>query len=192
MKKKTGVLVPLSPQNLVDCSTSDGNHGCRGGYISKAYNYMIRNRGVDSERFYPYEHQVISVFKLPPGTPAMQHFVQLIFLFVGRELSLLCQRKSRPLHRLPHPSTRWWEDASSCRGVGGTGRGGRERRAAVVPSLPRRWGWSVWSGSSVHLTIPAVTRTELGHTLDRSPVNSKILILSSVKAERQVYVVCFI
>ncbi|XP_041664077.1 procathepsin L-like [Cheilinus undulatus] len=57
MKKKTGALVPLSPQNLVDCSTVDGNHGCRGGFISKAFRYIIRNRGIDSERFYPYEHK---------------------------------------------------------------------------------------------------------------------------------------
>ncbi|XP_075961940.1 cathepsin S, ortholog 1 isoform X1 [Anarhichas minor] len=57
MKKRTGVLVPLSPQNLVDCSSNDGNHGCRGGYISKSFSYIIRNRGVDSESFYPYEHQ---------------------------------------------------------------------------------------------------------------------------------------
>lgn len=59
MKKRTGVLVPLSPQNLVDCSTNDGNLGCRGGYISKSYSYIIRNGGVDSESFYPYEHKVI-------------------------------------------------------------------------------------------------------------------------------------
>ncbi|XP_061598400.1 procathepsin L-like [Cololabis saira] len=57
MKKQTGILVPLSPQNLLDCSTADGNLGCRGGYITKAYSYVIRNRGVDSESFYPYEHQ---------------------------------------------------------------------------------------------------------------------------------------
>ncbi|KAM9383903.1 cathepsin S, ortholog 1 [Pholidichthys leucotaenia] len=57
MKKRTGVLVSLSPQNLVDCSTQDGNLGCRGGFISKAYSYIIRNGGVDSESFYPYEHK---------------------------------------------------------------------------------------------------------------------------------------
>lgn len=58
MKKKTGFLVPLSAQNLLDCSTGEGNLGCRGGYISKSYSYIIRNGGVDSESFYPYEHQV--------------------------------------------------------------------------------------------------------------------------------------
>uniref|UniRef100_A0A667XI81 Cathepsin S, ortholog 1 n=1 Tax=Myripristis murdjan TaxID=586833 RepID=A0A667XI81_9TELE len=57
MKKKTGSLVPLSPQNLVDCSTNDGNHGCRGGYISKAFTYIIRNGGIDSAHFYPYEYR---------------------------------------------------------------------------------------------------------------------------------------
>lgn len=57
LKKRTGTLVSLSPQNLVDCSTQDGNLGCRGGYITKAYSYVIRNGGVDSESFYPYEHK---------------------------------------------------------------------------------------------------------------------------------------
>ncbi|KAJ0054906.1 hypothetical protein NL108_007095, partial [Boleophthalmus pectinirostris] len=57
MSKQTGVLVQLSPQNLVDCSVMDGNHGCKGGYISKSYSYIIRNQGIDSEQFYPYEHQ---------------------------------------------------------------------------------------------------------------------------------------
>ncbi|XP_036411106.1 cathepsin S-like [Megalops cyprinoides] len=55
MKKQTGKLVPLSPQNLVDCSTSYGNHGCKGGYLSKAFNYIIGNKGIDSDSFYPYK-----------------------------------------------------------------------------------------------------------------------------------------
>lgn len=57
MKRTNGSLVPLSPQNLVDCSTNVGNHGCRGGYLSKSYIYVIRNQGIDSESFYPYEHR---------------------------------------------------------------------------------------------------------------------------------------
>uniref|UniRef100_A0A3Q3XDK2 Peptidase C1A papain C-terminal domain-containing protein n=1 Tax=Mola mola TaxID=94237 RepID=A0A3Q3XDK2_MOLML len=57
MTKRTGVLDPLSPQNLVDCIIHNGNLGCRGGYISKSYNYIIRHGEVDSESLYPYEHQ---------------------------------------------------------------------------------------------------------------------------------------
>lgn len=57
MKKHTGVLIMLSPQNLVDCSSNEGNLGCRGGYITKAYSYIIHNLGVDSENSYPYEHK---------------------------------------------------------------------------------------------------------------------------------------
>ncbi|XP_029918815.1 cathepsin L1-like [Myripristis murdjan] len=57
MKKKTGSLIPLSPQNLVDCSTNDGNDGCCGGYVTSAYNYIIENGGIDSEQSYPYEEK---------------------------------------------------------------------------------------------------------------------------------------
>ncbi|MED6256842.1 hypothetical protein ATANTOWER_028975 [Ataeniobius toweri] len=57
MKKRKGSLIMLSPQNLVDCGTKEGNLGCRGGYITKAYSYIIHNGGVDSEKSYPYEHQ---------------------------------------------------------------------------------------------------------------------------------------
>lgn len=74
MKKHTGIMVPLSPQNLVDCSTIDGNLGCRGGYVSKAYSYVIRNGGVDSERFYPYEHQVITVICLQNVTVRFNNY----------------------------------------------------------------------------------------------------------------------
>ncbi|KAM3858501.1 uncharacterized protein ACN63O_018075 [Diretmus argenteus] len=57
MKRHTGVLVPLSPQNLLDCSKNYGNHGCKGGYIYKAYTYIIHNGGIDSDSAYPYEHK---------------------------------------------------------------------------------------------------------------------------------------
>ncbi|XP_051991838.1 cathepsin S, ortholog 1 [Xyrauchen texanus] len=57
MKRKTGILVPLSSQNLMDCSVSLGNHGCKGGYLSRAFLYVIQNKGIDSNSYYPYEHK---------------------------------------------------------------------------------------------------------------------------------------
>ncbi|KAK4398094.1 KDEL-tailed cysteine endopeptidase CEP2 [Sesamum angolense] len=54
-KIKTGKLVSLSEQELVDCDSNADNQGCRGGYMENAFEFIIKNQGITTEKSYPYQ-----------------------------------------------------------------------------------------------------------------------------------------
>ncbi|KAL3501099.1 hypothetical protein ACH5RR_035548 [Cinchona calisaya] len=51
-KIKTGQLVSLSEQELVDCEKD--NEGCNGGLMEHAYDFIKKSEGITTERLYPY------------------------------------------------------------------------------------------------------------------------------------------
>ncbi|XP_060523576.1 procathepsin L-like [Cylas formicarius] len=50
---KTGKMVSLSEQNLIDCAKDNINHGCQGGWMANAFEYL-KNNYVTSDSEYSY------------------------------------------------------------------------------------------------------------------------------------------
>ncbi|OVA14803.1 Peptidase C1A [Macleaya cordata] len=53
-KLKTGNLISLSEQELVDCDVKGFNRGCSGGWMDKAFKFIVMNKGLTTEANYPY------------------------------------------------------------------------------------------------------------------------------------------
>ncbi|KAL3571189.1 hypothetical protein D5086_028438 [Populus alba] len=53
---KTNKLISLSEQELVDCNTEE-NHGCNGGLMDYAFEFITKQKGITTEANYPYRSQ---------------------------------------------------------------------------------------------------------------------------------------
>jgi len=54
---KTGKLVSLSESQIVDCDVNGSDAGCSGGFMDRAFKYVISQGGIDTEKTYPYDPQ---------------------------------------------------------------------------------------------------------------------------------------
>jgi C1A family cysteine protease len=54
VKIKRGFLPELSVQQILDCSGSSGNQGCRGGFMDNSFNYLKTHK-LQSHADYPYK-----------------------------------------------------------------------------------------------------------------------------------------
>ncbi|GJZ63235.1 senescence-specific cysteine protease SAG39-like protein [Tanacetum coccineum] len=51
----TGKLISLSEQELVDCDIGGVDQGCEGGEMEDAFEFIIKNKGINTEAAYPYQ-----------------------------------------------------------------------------------------------------------------------------------------
>ncbi|KAH7577051.1 hypothetical protein JRO89_XS01G0197700 [Xanthoceras sorbifolium] len=51
---RTGILVSLSEQELVDCDRNGVDQGCRGGLMDEAFKFILQNKGLTTEANYPF------------------------------------------------------------------------------------------------------------------------------------------
>ncbi|MFS7931340.1 putative fruit bromelain [Helianthus anomalus] len=50
----TGKLISLSEQEIVDCDKTSEDQGCEGGYMEDGFEFIIKNKGINTEAGYPY------------------------------------------------------------------------------------------------------------------------------------------
>ncbi|XP_029827679.2 procathepsin L isoform X2 [Ixodes scapularis] len=75
--KKTGRLVSMSEQNLLDCAGRRyGNNGCNGGQMSGAFQYVRDAGGMDTDQQYPYRAQTDFQCKFSRSTEARRYGVR--------------------------------------------------------------------------------------------------------------------
>ncbi|KAF9588136.1 hypothetical protein IFM89_007612 [Coptis chinensis] len=53
-KIKTGNLISLSEQQLIDCNRNQDNEGCNGGFMEAAFEFIKEKGGITTESNYPY------------------------------------------------------------------------------------------------------------------------------------------
>ncbi|CAK8577082.1 unnamed protein product [Lathyrus sativus] len=54
-KIKSGNLVSLSEQELIDCDVESDNQGCGGGLMETAFTFIVNKGGISAEKDYPYK-----------------------------------------------------------------------------------------------------------------------------------------
>ncbi|XP_076904543.1 senescence-specific cysteine protease SAG39-like [Bidens hawaiensis] len=51
----TGKLISLSEQEIVDCDRTSQDQGCEGGYMEDGFEFIVKNKGINTEVGYPYQ-----------------------------------------------------------------------------------------------------------------------------------------
>lgn len=59
--RRTGKMVPLSKQQIIDCSAAAGNGGCTGGSLRITLQYLKSTRGLMRSSDYPYAEEVCEI-----------------------------------------------------------------------------------------------------------------------------------
>ncbi|XP_047270567.1 senescence-specific cysteine protease SAG39-like [Capsicum annuum] len=54
-KLSTGKSIFLSEQELVDCDRTSEDQGCEGGYMEDAFEFIVKNKSITTEKRHPYK-----------------------------------------------------------------------------------------------------------------------------------------